>query len=243
MQISGVSLTLTWSLRLCLLRVLHGAMPLLQAFSFPSTLGEVTLRQLSQACVFIYNSHWKWVFPPLLWSFPPTTNFTSFPAPDCWACATAPAFSSWLVGRNFPSPPSVLSLPHPLCYVSFLLLLLIIQFFSLFSLGWGQEAMLIWPRVVCGSTMCCLAHLVVCVFPSHLGAGDWWQLRGPPGFSINMEWRCYVQDGGVEGSKFCLFLVIFPVSYVSSTSPRFYFRRHVFCFLPLAAILELDLEE
>jgi hypothetical protein len=29
-------------------------------------------------------------------------------------------------------------------------------------------AMLIWPRVVCGSTKCRLAHLVVCVFPSHL---------------------------------------------------------------------------
>jgi hypothetical protein len=43
MQISGVSLTLTWPHRLCLLRVLY-AMPLLQAFPFPSTLGEVTLQ-------------------------------------------------------------------------------------------------------------------------------------------------------------------------------------------------------
>jgi hypothetical protein len=38
--------------------------PLLQAFPFPSTLGEVTLHPLSQACVFIYSSHGKWVFPP-----------------------------------------------------------------------------------------------------------------------------------------------------------------------------------
>jgi hypothetical protein len=53
--------------------------------------------------------------------------------------------------------------------------------FFLFSLGGGQsvqEAMLIWPRVVCGSTACHLAHLVVCVFPNSLvvvsvgGAGD-----------------------------------------------------------------------
>jgi hypothetical protein len=29
--------------------------------------------------VFIYSSRGKWVFPPLLWSFPPTTTFTSFP--------------------------------------------------------------------------------------------------------------------------------------------------------------------
>jgi hypothetical protein len=47
-----------------------------------------------------------------------------------------------------------------------------------------------------------------------------------------------VQAGGVEKSKFCLFLVVFPVQCISSISPRFYFRRHAFCFLPLAAILE-----
>jgi hypothetical protein len=40
--------------------------PLLQAFSFPSTLGKVTLHLLSQACVFIYSSCGKWVITPLL---------------------------------------------------------------------------------------------------------------------------------------------------------------------------------
>jgi hypothetical protein len=84
MQISGVSLALTWPRRLCLLRVLLGATATLQAFPFPSSLGEVTLLQLSQACMLIYSSHGKWVFPPLLWSFPPATAFTSFPAPGCW---------------------------------------------------------------------------------------------------------------------------------------------------------------
>jgi hypothetical protein len=47
-----------------------------------------------------------------------------------------------------------------------------------------QCAMLIWPRVVCGSTACCLAHLVVCVFPSHLGMSVWWWWGIPPGFSV-----------------------------------------------------------
>jgi hypothetical protein len=115
--------------------------PLLQAFPFPSTLGEVTLHPLSQACMFIYSSRGKWVFPPLLWSFPPTVAFTSFPAPGCWACATAPAFSSWLVVRDFPSPPLALRAPRPLCYVFFLLLLLIIQFLFFpwvgVGLSWG----------------------------------------------------------------------------------------------------------
>jgi hypothetical protein len=89
---------------------------LLQAFPFPSTLGELTLHQLSQACMFIYNSHGKWAFSPLLWSFPPTATFTSFLAPGCWACVTTPAFSSWLVARDFPSLSlccmSFLSLAH-----------------------------------------------------------------------------------------------------------------------------------
>jgi hypothetical protein len=55
---------------------------------------------------------------------------------------------------------------------------------------------------------------------------------------FNVKWRCYVQAGGVEESKFCLFSVVFPVRCISSVSPRLYFRRHAFCFLPLATILE-----
>jgi hypothetical protein len=117
MQISGVSLTLTWPRRLCLLRVLLCTMPLLQAFPFLSTLGEVTLHLLSQTCMFIYSSRGKWVFPLLLWSFPPTTAFTSFPAPDCWACAAAPAGwcvclqLRWEVGLP-PSPVEFSSFHH-----------------------------------------------------------------------------------------------------------------------------------
>jgi hypothetical protein len=89
MQISGVST------HLALQALFTQSSPvrklLLQAFPFPSTLGEVTLHLLSLACVFVYSSRGKWVFPPLLWSFPPTTAFTSFPTPDCWVCSAAPA--------------------------------------------------------------------------------------------------------------------------------------------------------
>jgi hypothetical protein len=38
--------------------------------------------------------------------------------------------------------------------------------------------------------------------------------------------------------EFCLFLVVFPARCISSVSPRFYFRKHSFCFLPLVTILE-----
>jgi hypothetical protein len=170
--------------------------PLLQAFPFPSTLGKVTLHQLSQASVYIYSSRGKWVFPLLLWSFPPSAAFTGFPTPGCWVCAAAPAFSGpaclFTVPWGIPLPLSlVLRAPHPLCYVSFFffffsLLLLIIQFLF-FSLGgcWSvQEAMLIWPRVVCGNTVYSLAHLVVCVFPSCLGAGIWWM----PSWFLTVKW-------------------------------------------------------
>jgi hypothetical protein len=187
MQISGVSLALIWPCRLCLLRFLLWVSLCYNLSPFQA-LGEVTLHPLSQARVFIYSSHGKWVFPPLLWSFPPTSTFTSFPAPDYWACAAAPAFSEQHVYLHFCEglpTSSALRVPHPLCYVSFLFLLLIIQFL-IFSLGGGQSvqgAMLIWPRIVCGSTVYHLAHLVVHVFPSLLGTAVW-QHGSPPGFSV-----------------------------------------------------------
>jgi hypothetical protein len=110
--------------------------PLLQAFPFPSTLGEVTLHLLSLACVFVYSSHGKWVFPPLLWSFPPSATLTSFPAPGCWARTPAPARASpdrpslfiYSSGKESPPPSLALRAPHPLCFVSLLFLFLITHF-------------------------------------------------------------------------------------------------------------------
>jgi hypothetical protein len=116
MQISGVSLTLPWPPQ-ALFTQSPVCEPLLQAFLFPSTLGEVTLHLLSQACMFIYSSRGKWIFPPLLWSFPPTATFTSFPAPDCLACVAASVSQcvclqlTWEVGLP-PSPVAFSSLRH-----------------------------------------------------------------------------------------------------------------------------------
>jgi hypothetical protein len=73
-------------------------------------------------------------------------------------------------------------------------------------------------------------------------AGGWWPAAGGLGalliFPFNVKWRCSALPGGVEGSKFCLFSVVLPAKCVSSVSPRFHYRRHTICFLPLAAILE-----
>jgi hypothetical protein len=153
---------------------------LLEAFSFLSTLGEVTLCPLSQAGVFIYSLHGKWAFPPLLWSFPPTASFTSFPAPGCWACATAPAFSGWLVylelHKGFPSPRLQLS-GWPALFATCLFCYCLLFSFSFFP-GWGSVcpgayAVLaqscLWGYCVPLSSPCCLClpkwsgcwHLVV----------------------------------------------------------------------------------
>jgi hypothetical protein len=81
MQISGVSLALTWPCGLCLLRFLL-CVSLCYKVSPFQVLGNVTLHLHSQACMFIDSSCGWWVFPPLLCSSPPTSTFTSFPAPD-----------------------------------------------------------------------------------------------------------------------------------------------------------------
>jgi hypothetical protein len=162
MQISGVSSALTWPCRCCLLRVLLCGSLCYKLSPFPSTLGKVTLHQRCQACVFIYSSCGRWVFRPLLCSFPPTTTFTGFPAPGCWARAPTPTRASpahlaclFTVPGRIPFPQSsALRAPHPLSRVSLLFLLFITQFLF-FSPGGGQSvqgAMLLWPRLVCGST-------------------------------------------------------------------------------------------
>jgi hypothetical protein len=166
--------------------------PLLQAFPFPSILGVVTLHPLSLACMSVYSSHGKWVFPPLLWSFSPSTTLTSFPAPDCWAHAPSPAVASlarpssfiYSSGKDSPCPLFGVQFAPPSLQCVFIVLIAYYSV-SLFSPCGGrsvQGAMLFWPRVVCGSTTYCLAHLVR-VFPSCLGMGNWWP-GGPPGFSI-----------------------------------------------------------
>jgi hypothetical protein len=106
-------------------------------------------------------------------AFHMTTTVTSLPLSKHTAGGGAtPTFSSWLVYLEFVwgSAPPPLSraqdaLPSLLRVLFFSAACLLFSLvFSLFSLGGGQSvqgSMQIWPRVFCGSTMCCLAHLVV----------------------------------------------------------------------------------
>jgi hypothetical protein len=89
-------------------------------------------------------------------------------------------------GIAFPPIFGAQGTPPSLLCVFFVVIAYYSVFFPLFSLGGCQSvqgAMLIWPTVVCESTACHFTHLVVCVFPSGLGAGIW-QCRSPPGFSV-----------------------------------------------------------
>jgi hypothetical protein len=242
MQISGVTLALTCPHRLCLLRVL--------CMSHCYKLSP-------------FQAHWgRWHCTSFL---RPVCLFTvhvgsgSYPL-SCGVFLPLPFSQAFLLlvagrmrPRSHPLRPGLACLfrvpggipLHPsseLRRPTLFIVLIAYYSVSLFSLGgiWSvQGPMLIWPRVVCGSTMYPLAHLVR-VSLSHLAMGDWRWPWGPPGFSIQCEVEMLFAGWGCGGSKFCLFLVALPSRCVSSVSPRFHFRRHSFCFLPLAAILALS---
>jgi hypothetical protein len=108
---------------------------------------------------------------------------------------------SWLLGRchhscllqlawceGFPLPPLWCS-GHPALFATclFCLYCLLLSFFFFFLwVGVSLSRGLCWsgPGLSVGFTMCRLAHLVVHVFPSHLGAAIWMWYGSPPGFSV-----------------------------------------------------------
>jgi hypothetical protein len=204
---------------------------------------------LLPATMFVYSSCGKWVFPPLLWSFPPSATLTSFPAPGCLACVPAPARAFlacpaclFTVLGRVPFPQSsALNAPHPLSCVFYLFLLLITQF-------------LFFPRVEVSLSRGYAALAQACLWEYRGTTKLTWSASSQafwvPATSglgallvslFNVKWRFSAQAGGVEGSKLCLFSVIMPAKCVSSVSPRFHYKRLTFCFLLLATILESPL--
>jgi hypothetical protein len=111
--------------------------PLLQAFPFPSTLREVTLHPLSLACVFIYNSHGKWVIPPLLCSFPPSATLTSFPAPASTGASLARP-GLFIYSSRKDCLPLLSAQCTPPSFPRVFIVLIAYYSVSLFSPGWGS---------------------------------------------------------------------------------------------------------
>jgi hypothetical protein len=109
-----------------------GSSPLSCGVFLPLPLSQAFLLLIIGQCC--CSCHPKWVFPPLLWSFPPFATLTSFPAPHCWARTPTPARASpahpaylFTVLGRIPFPQSsALRAPHPLSqclYCSYCLLL------------------------------------------------------------------------------------------------------------------------
>jgi hypothetical protein len=117
-------------------------------------------------------------------AFLTTATVTSFPAPrllgrGCLCCFLPPACLCSVLWEIAPPPLGCSECPT---------LFAMCLFFSLYSLGGGQSvqgAMLIWPGVVCGSTACRLAHLVVCF--SHESRG-WCLAAREPSWFFHLTW-------------------------------------------------------
>jgi hypothetical protein len=233
MQISGMSLALTWSCRLCLLKFLL-CVSLCYKLSPFQALGKVTCtRVVRPACLFTVHvgsgssplSCAVFLPPPLSQAFlllitgrcccscrPPclfTVHagsgssllscgvFLPLPLSQAFLLlvaghAPAPARASpALPACLFPVPgripfpqSSALRAPHPLSRVSLLLLLFTTQFlfFPRVEVSLSRGLCCFGPGLSVGVPRYREAHLV-CVFPSLLGASDWWP-RSPPGFSV-----------------------------------------------------------
>jgi hypothetical protein len=131
--------------------------PLLQAFPFPSTLGEVTLYLLFRPVCFFPHEVGLPLSPVELSSLCHSHKLScSWLAP---LLPPEPLWPAWLVylqfQEGFPSPNLWLSV-CPTLFPYVFIVLIAYYSVSLFSPGGGrsvQGAMLLWPRVVCGSTV------------------------------------------------------------------------------------------
>jgi hypothetical protein len=204
----------------------------------------VTLHPLSQACVFIYSSHGKWVFPLFLWSFLPPPLLQAFlllVAGRLPPLLPSPAgLFVYHSMRGCPFPLFTLRAPCPLCYMSFSCCCCLFSLFFSFFLGWGSfcpGGYADLAQVVCGSSMSHLAHMVVCVSR----AGRKWRLVArEPSWFLHLPWSGDAMGGlGVWRSRSFTSSWWFFLQGVSPASLHdFTLEKHAFCFVPLAAILE-----
>jgi hypothetical protein len=184
MQISGVSLALNCPCRLCLLRVLLCVCRCYKLSPFQAHWGRWHCTCfLRPVCLF--TTHMRSGSSPSPVEF---SSYHHFYKLSCsWLLVSGPCSCPLRPGLAclFTVPGGILLPPTPPSLLCVFIVLIAYYSVSLFSTGGGpsvQGAMLIWPRVVCGSTAYHLAHLVH-VFPSHLCTGIW-QPMGAPGFSI-----------------------------------------------------------
>jgi hypothetical protein len=190
MQISEVSLSLTWPHRLCLFRALLGVTATVTRFPLSKhTGGGGATPAFSGQLVFL-QFMWGVSLPPSIEAFLTQPLLQAFPLQGCWVGATSPAFSSRLVYSQFheglPHPFSAQGTPPsllPAFFCSFVYYS--VWFFSLFP-GWG----LVCPGDYADLAQGCLWEYRMLLsspgglrLPKQLGAGVWWR-GSPPGFSV-----------------------------------------------------------
>jgi hypothetical protein len=152
MQISGVSLTLTWPRRLCLLRVLLCTSHCYKLSPFQAHWGRWHCTSfLRLACLF--TAHVTSGSSPLFCGlFLPPPPLQAFPLLVAGCVLLLLLSSDQLVYLQFCEIPlstsSVLRVPRTPCYVSFLLLFLIIQFLFFPWVGVGLSRGLCWSGPV-----------------------------------------------------------------------------------------------
>jgi hypothetical protein len=114
------------------------------------------------AAMFVYSSRGKCVFPPLLWSFPPPPLSQALPLLVAGRTSRSCQRLSCPLGlfiyspRKGSLPPIFSTQGTPPSFQCVLIVLIAYYSVSLFSPGGGQSvqgSMLLWPRLVCGSTV------------------------------------------------------------------------------------------
>jgi hypothetical protein len=161
MQISGVSLALTWPCRLCLLRVL-----LCTGLCYKLSPLEAHWERWHCSCFLrpacLFTVHWEVGLPPSPVEF--SSLLHSHKLSCSWLLGTRPHSCQRLSGlpslfiyspRKDSLPPIFGAQCAPPSFPCVFIAVIAYYSVSLFSPGGGQSvqgAMLLWPRLVCGST-------------------------------------------------------------------------------------------
>jgi hypothetical protein len=139
-----VSLTLTWPLRLCLLRVLLGATTTVTSFPLSKHIGVCGATHTFSGQHVYLEFTWEVTLPPSPVEFSSHRQFYKLSCSGCWVCAATPAFSRRLVYlqfcEGFPSPPLWCSghlALFAMCLFCCCCCLFSLVFFSFFP-GWGS---------------------------------------------------------------------------------------------------------
>jgi hypothetical protein len=156
--------------------------------------------------------------------------------------------------HHFPWPACLFTVhvgecPPPLSGAQGTLTSLLCLFFFLFSCLFSIQFLVLfsffpWEGFILSRELCWLAQGVLraaylLTWWSPKPGRSWNLVKREPSWFLRLTWCGGAVCGlGVEVLEFCLFLVVFPTRCISSISPKVYFRKDAFCFLPLVAILE-----